>query len=119
MLDTPGFGVFIQEARGASGFADAAAVVVDAVSGSDGANREGLALCRGVWGSPALLWSNRMDRDTGKFRIRSLESIQQLLGPNVRAHPDSHRRRKKIQGRCRPRYDEGIHVDRGWQRKIH
>jgi len=31
-----------------------------------------------------------------------------VAGPNVRAHPDSHRRRKKIQGRCRPRYDEGI-----------
>src|SRR5215212_4866201 len=33
LLDTPGFGVFIQEARGALRVADAAAVVVDAVSG--------------------------------------------------------------------------------------
>jgi len=33
MLDTPGFGNFIQEARGALRVADAAIVVVDAVSG--------------------------------------------------------------------------------------
>src|SRR5207248_5030448 len=34
MLDTPGFGNFIQEARGALRVADAAIVVVDAVSGA-------------------------------------------------------------------------------------
>src|SRR5437870_12339857 len=33
MLDTPGFGNFIQEARGALRVADAAIVVIDAVSG--------------------------------------------------------------------------------------
>jgi elongation factor G len=78
MLDTPGFGVFIQEARGALRVADAAAVVVDAVSGV-------MVQTEKVWayaeefGLARLIVVNRMDRDTASFE-RSLESIQQLLG---------------------------------------
>ena len=78
MLDTPGFGVFIQEARAALRVADAAAVVVDAVSGV-------MVQTEKVWnyaeefGLARLIVVNRMDRDTASFE-RSLESIQQLLG---------------------------------------
>src|SRR4051812_6694779 len=78
MLDTPGFGNFIQEARGALRVADAAIVVVDAVSGV-------MVQTDKAWGYaeefqlPRLVVVNRMDRDTASFE-RSLESIQQTLG---------------------------------------
>lgn len=78
MLDTPGFGNFIQEARGALRVADAAIVVVDAVSGV-------MVQTEKSWGYaeefqlPRLIVVNRMDRDTASFD-RSLASIQQSLG---------------------------------------
>jgi len=78
LLDTPGFGNFIQEARGALRVADAAIVVVDAVSGV-------MVQTEKTWGYaeefqlPRLVVVNRMDRDTANFE-RSLESIQQTLG---------------------------------------
>ena len=78
MLDTPGFGNFIQEARGALRVADAAIVVVDAVSGI-------MVQTEKTWGYadefqlPRFVVVNRMDRDTASFE-RSLESIQQNLG---------------------------------------
>jgi len=78
MLDTPGFGNFIQEARGALRVADAAIVVVDAVSGV-------MVQTEKAWGYaeefqlPRLIVVNRMDRDTASFE-RSLNSIQQRLG---------------------------------------
>src|SRR6185369_3486311 len=78
ILDTPGFGNFIQEARGALRVADAAIVVVDAVSGV-------MVQTEKAWGYaeefqlPRLIVVNRMDRDTASFE-RSLESIQQMLG---------------------------------------
>jgi elongation factor G len=78
ILDTPGFGNFIQEARGALRVADAAIVVVDAVSGV-------MVQTEKSWGYaqefelPRLIVINRMDRDTASFE-RSLESVQQSLG---------------------------------------
>jgi elongation factor G len=78
MLDTPGFGVFIQEARGALRVVDAAVVVVDAVSGVMVQTEKGWAYAE-EFGLARLVVVNRMDRDTASFE-RSLESIQQLLG---------------------------------------
>ena len=78
MLDTPGFGNFIQEARGALRVADAAVVLIDAVSGV-------MVQTEKSWGYadefqlPRLVVVNRMDRDTASFE-RSLESIHQSLG---------------------------------------
>jgi elongation factor G len=78
MLDTPGFGNFIQEARGALRVADAAIVVVDAVSGV-------MVQTEKVWAYadefslPRMVVVNRMDRETASFD-RSIESIQQRLG---------------------------------------
>ncbi len=117
MLDTPGFGNFIQEARGALRVADAAVVVVDAVSGV-------MVQTEKAWGYaeefqlPRLVVVNRMDRDTASFE-RSLESIQQTLGRHVRADPDSDRRRKGFQRRRRPRPDEGVHLSDRRIREIH
>jgi elongation factor G len=78
MLDTPGFGVFIQEARGALRVADAAVVVVDAASGVMVQTEKAWAYAE-EFGLARLVVVNRMDRDTANFE-RSLESIQQLLG---------------------------------------
>jgi elongation factor G len=78
MLDTPGFGNFIQEARGALRVADAAIVVVDAVSGVMVQTEKGWNYAE-EFQLPRLVVINRMDRDTANFE-RSLESIQQTLG---------------------------------------
>ncbi len=78
MLDTPGFGNFIQEARGALRVADAAIVVVDAVSGAM-VQTEKAGAYADEFGLPRLVVVNRMDRDTASFE-RSLESIHQTLG---------------------------------------
>jgi len=78
LLDTPGFGNFVQEARGALRVADAAVVVVDAVSGV-------MVQTEKVWSYaeefslPRMIVVNRMDRDTASFE-RPLESIQQIFG---------------------------------------
>jgi len=78
MLDTPGFGNFIQEARGALRVADAAIVVVDAVSGVMVQTEKAWAYAD-EFQLPRFIVVNRMDRDTANFE-RSLESIQQNLG---------------------------------------
>jgi elongation factor G len=78
MLDTPGFGNFIQEARGALRVADAAVVVVDAVSGVMVQTEKTWAYAD-EFQLPRLVVVNRMDRDTASFE-RSLESIHQSLG---------------------------------------
>jgi elongation factor G len=78
LLDTPGFGNFIQEARGALRVADGALVVVDAVSGVMVQTEKAWAYAE-EFQLPRLVVVNRMDRDTASFE-RSLESIQQTLG---------------------------------------
>src|SRR5262252_4918561 len=78
LLDTPGFGNFIQEARGALRVADGAIIVVDAVSGVMVQTKKGWGYAE-EFQLPRLVVVNRMDRDTASFD-RSLESIQQTLG---------------------------------------
>jgi elongation factor G len=78
LLDTPGFGNFIQEARGALRVADAAVVVVDAVSGVMVQTEKTWAYAE-EFQLPRLIVVNRMDRDTASFE-RSLASIQHTLG---------------------------------------
>jgi len=78
ILDTPGFGNFIQEARGALRVADAAIIVVDAVSGVMVQTEKGWGYAE-EFQLPRLVVVNRMDRDTASFD-RSLESIQHTLG---------------------------------------
>lgn len=78
MLDTPGFGNFIQEARGALRVADSAAVVVDAVSGVMVETEKTWAYAD-EFQLPRLIVVNRMDRDTASFD-RSLASVQQNFG---------------------------------------
>jgi elongation factor G len=78
MLDTPGFGNFIQEARGALRVADGAIVMVDAVAGVMVQTEKAWSYAE-EFQLPRFVVVNRMDRDTASFE-RSLESIQQSLG---------------------------------------
>jgi elongation factor G len=78
ILDTPGFGNFIQEARGALRVADAAIVVVDAIAGVMVQTEKAWAYAD-EFQLPRFVVVNRMDKDTASFD-RSLESIQSSLG---------------------------------------
>jgi elongation factor G len=78
LIDTPGFGNFIQEARGALRAVDAAVVVVDAAAGVMVQTEKAWGYAE-EFGLARLVVVNRMDRDSASFE-RSLESIQQMLG---------------------------------------
>ena len=74
LIDTPGIGNFLSEARAALHVADAALVVVDAVAGV-------MVQTEKVWeaaeelGLPRLVVVNRLDRDRASLQ-RSLQSLQ-------------------------------------------
>jgi elongation factor G len=81
ILDTPGYNNFLSETRAALRVADAAVVVVDAVSGAE-------VVTHKVWGYaeeyglPRILVVHRMDRDRASF-LRTLEGLQSAFGRGV------------------------------------
>ncbi|HET7295007.1 MAG TPA: elongation factor G [Vicinamibacteria bacterium] len=81
LLDAPGYANFLAEAKAALRVADAAAVVVDAVSGVEVQTQK-------VWGIadelglPRLLIVNRMDRERASF-ARCLEGLERSFGRGV------------------------------------
>ena len=117
MLDTPGFGNFIQEARGALRVADAAIVVVDAVSGV-------MVQTEKAWGYAEEFQLPATDR-------RSTEWIATPPASSDRSNRSSRawaacafrsrfpRAKRRVQGRGRPDSDEGIHLSDRRLRKIH
>ena len=78
MLDTPGFGNMIQEARAALRVADTAIVVIDCVSGVQVQSEKVWEFCD-EFEVPRFLLVNRCDRDRASFD-ESLVSIQQDFG---------------------------------------
>ena len=78
LLDTPGYGNFISEARIALHVADAALVTVCAVAGVE-VQTEKVWSYAAEFGLPRLLVVNRLDRDRASFD-RALESIQRTFG---------------------------------------
>src|SRR5215204_3606404 len=74
LIDTPGVGNFLSDARAALHVADAAAVIVDAVSGA-------MVQTEKVWqaaeelGLPRIVVLNRIDRERASL-ARSLESMR-------------------------------------------
>jgi elongation factor G len=80
LIDTPGMGNFLSEARAALRVADAAVVVVDAVAGVEVSTEK-------VWASadelqlPRLIALNRLDRERASLG-RALESMRERLGRN-------------------------------------
>src|SRR6185436_4063336 len=81
VIDTPGIGNFLSEARAALTVADAALVVVDAVSGV-------MVQTEKVWAAaeelelPRLVVINRIDRDRASLD-RSLQSLREACGRTI------------------------------------
>jgi elongation factor G len=78
LIDTPGYGAFIADAKAALRVADAVLVVVDGVSGVEVQTEE-------AWGYaadfdlPRLLVVNKLDRDNASM-ARAMESVQESFG---------------------------------------
>ena len=81
LLDTPGYANFLAEARSALRVADAAIVVVDAVSGVEVQTQKVWSYAE-EFSLPRLVVVNRMDRDRASF-LRTLESLQAAFGRSV------------------------------------
>ena len=78
ILDTPGFGNMIQEARGALRVADAAVVVVDCASGIQ-VQSEKVWEFADEFEAPRFVLINRVDRERASFDT-SLASVQEGFG---------------------------------------
>ncbi|HET8772532.1 MAG TPA: elongation factor G [Thermoanaerobaculia bacterium] len=81
LLDTPGFGIFIMEAKGALRVADAAAVVVSGVTGVE-VTTEKVWKFTEEFALPRVIVVNKLDRERSSFS-RTLESLQKKFGKNV------------------------------------
>ena len=81
LIDTPGMANFFSDACCALRVADAAAVVVDAVAGSEVLTEKVWAMAEEL-GLPCLVVLNRLDRERASLS-RSLESLHEALGRTV------------------------------------
>src|SRR5216684_1523674 len=81
LLDTPGFGIFLMEARSAMRVADSAAVVVSGVTGVE-VTTEKVWKYADEFELPRLVIINKMDRERASFS-RALEALQKKFGKNV------------------------------------
>jgi elongation factor G len=81
LLDTPGFGIFIMEAKSAMRVADSAVVVVSGVTGVE-VTTEKVWKFAEEFGLPRILVVNKLDRERSSFP-RVLESLQKKFGKNV------------------------------------
>src|SRR5947207_8498654 len=81
LLDTPGFGIFVMEAKSALRVADSAAVVVSAVTGVE-VTTERVWKFADEYELPRLIIMNKMDRERASFS-RTLEALQKKFGKNV------------------------------------
>ena len=80
-IDTPGMANFLSDARAALRVADAALVVVDAVSGAE-VSTEKVWAAADELGVPRLIALNRVDRERASLD-RSLESLRGVFGRTV------------------------------------
>ena len=115
LLDTPGYNIFINDARASLVAADSALVVVDGVAGVEVQTEK-------VWSFaddfklPRAIVINKLDRERADFN-RALESVQGDLRPGRRAHPDPHRVGARFFRRGRSDPHEGVHLHTGWRRQ--
>ena len=80
-IDAPGYGIFSPEARAAVYAADAAIIVLDAVSGVE-VQTERVWKFAAEFGRPVLFVVNRMDRERASFD-RAVASLQKKFGRGV------------------------------------
>src|ERR1700730_24625 len=81
LIDTPGFGIFLMEARGAMRVADAALIVVSGVTGVE-VTTEKVWKFADEFELPRMIVINKLDRERSSFS-RTLESVQKKFGKNV------------------------------------
>jgi elongation factor G len=81
LIDTPGFGIFLMEARGALRVADAAVVVVSGVTGSE-VSTEKVWKFADEFDLPRLIVVNKMDRERASA-TRVIDSMQAKFGKTV------------------------------------
>jgi elongation factor G len=81
LLDTPGFGIFLMEAKGAMRVADSAAVVVSGVTGVEVTTEKVWKFAEG-YELPRVVIVNKMDRERASA-TRTLEALQKKFGKNV------------------------------------
>ncbi|HYH06077.1 MAG TPA: elongation factor G [Thermoanaerobaculia bacterium] len=81
LLDTPGFGIFVMEAKGAMRVADSAAVVVSGVTGVE-VTTEKVWKFAEEFALPRVIIVNKLDRERASFS-RTLEALQKKFGKNV------------------------------------
>ena len=81
ILDTPGFGIFIMEAKSALRIADAAAIVVSGVTGVE-VTTEKVWKFAEEFALPRIIIINKLDRERSSFS-RTLEAVRKKFGKNV------------------------------------
>ena len=81
LIDTPGFGIFIMEAKTALRVADSAAIVVSAVTGVE-VSTERVWKFAEEYHLPRIILVNKMDRERASF-TRTLEALQKKFSKNV------------------------------------
>jgi len=81
VLDTPGFNMFVHEAKMSLPVVDAAIVVVDGVAGVEVVTQRVWNYCE-EFKTPRLIVVNRMDRERADA-ARVLESVERAFGRNV------------------------------------
>lgn len=80
-IDTPGFGIFVMEARTALRVADSAAIVVSGVTGVE-VSTERVWRFAEEFELPRLIIVNKMDRERASF-TRTLDALQKKFGKNI------------------------------------
>jgi elongation factor G len=78
ILDTPGFNIFIQDARAALVAADSALILVDGVAGVEVMTEKVYSFTE-EFHLPRAFFVNKLDRERSDFQ-RSLESIHEVFG---------------------------------------
>ena len=116
-IDTPGMANFLADARAALRVADAAIVVVDAVSGVQVQTEKTWQAAEEL-GLPRLVVVNRLDRERASLE-RTLQSIHGALEPHGRPGAAADRRGKSVSRRRRSRGAEGVRLPAGRQRQVH
>src|SRR5689334_261559 len=81
LLDTPGFNMFVHEAKQVLPVIDAAVVVVDGVAGVEVVTERVWNYCE-EYKTPRVIVASRMDRDRADAD-RVIESLQNAFGRNV------------------------------------
>jgi elongation factor G len=81
LLDTPGFGIFLMEAKSAMRVADASAIVVSGVTGVE-VTTEKVWKFAEEYGQPRIVIVNKMDRERASAQ-RTLDALQKKFGKNV------------------------------------